>query len=432
MNRSHFWKLILIVFIVVWAIFEMTPPTSRDFLLEFQRRAVRPDQSFSNIVARAKELQQQNPNRTFANVKEAVGTNDISRFFPRYDVKGQKDPNNYVLHQLQRDTAGKIRLGLDLQGGSSFLVAMDTNQLKRAEEEKKESALENAVEVLRKRVDSLGIAEPVLQPEGSDKILIQLPGLSEADKDEALSTIQKAAFLEFRMVHPNSDELLQQGIIETGYKVLRQEVNKPDGTKELVAYLVNKKPERGLTGKYVKEARVTRNPVSNEPEISFELDSEGAKIFEEITREYSPKGNKYFHLAIILDGELQTAPRIMGPIPGGRGQITGNYDVKEAITLANVLENPLEAPVTVKDQRSVDPSLGKDAIRSGITAPVVGTAALAAFMAIYYLFAGIVANIALLLNIVILLGVMCYFGTTLTLPGIAGVVLTAGLAFDAA
>src|SRR5437660_7320730 len=375
MNRSHFWKLILIVFIVVWAIFEMTPPTSRDFLLEFQRRAVRPDQSFSNIVARAKELQQQNPNRTFANVKEAVGTNDISRFFPRYDVKGQKDPNNYVLHQLQRDTAGKIRLGLDLQGGSSFLVAMDTNQLKRAEE--KQSALENAVEVLRKRVDKLGIAEPLLQPEGSDKILIQLPGLSEADKDEALSTIQKAAFLEFRMVHPNSDELLQQGIIEPGYEVLRQEVKKPDGTKELVAYLVNKKPERGLTGKHVKEARVTRNPVSNEPEISFELDSEGAKIFEEITREYSPKGNKYFHLAIILDGELQTAPRIMGPIPGGRGQITGNYDVKEAITLANVLENPLEAPVTVKDQRSVDPSLGKDAIRSGITAPVVGTAALA-------------------------------------------------------
>src|SRR5207244_2775051 len=112
------------------------------------------------------------------------------------------------------------------------------------------------------------------------------------------------------------------------------------------------------------------------------------------------------------------------PIPGGRGQITGNFDLKEALTLANVLENPLEAPVHIVDQRSVDPSLGKDAIRSGVTAAIVGTAAVAAFMAIYYLFAGMVANIALLLNIVILLGVMCSIGTTLTLPGIAGVVLT--------
>jgi len=171
--------------------------------------------------------------------------------------------------------------------------------------------------------------------------------------------------------------------------------------------------------------------VTNEPEISFELDSEGAKIFEDITREYSPKGNKFFHLAIVLDGQLYSAPRIMGPIPGGHGQITGNFDVKEALTLANILENPLEAPVHVVDQRSVDPSLGKDAIRSGITAAVVGTAAVAAFMAIYYLLAGIVANIALLLNIVILLGVMCSIGTTLTLPGIAGVVLTAGMAVDA-
>jgi SecD/SecF fusion protein len=121
----------------------------------------------------------------------------------------------------------------------------------------------------------------------------------------------------------------------------------------------------------------------------------------------------------------------MGPIPGGHGQITGQFDIKEASTLANVLENPLEAPVKIMDERSVDPSLGRDAIRSGVTAAIVGTAAVAAFMAVYYLLAGIVANIALILNIIILLGVMCSVGTTLTLPGIAGVVLTAGMAVDA-
>src|SRR6266850_264842 len=243
MNRRHLWKFFLILFILAWSIFEMTPPTSRDLLLEFQHQARRPDDAFSNIVAKAHQLQQQNPNRTFANLKEAVGTNDIARYFPQYNVKGQKEPNNYVLHQLQRDSSGRIRLGLDLQGGSQFLVEMDTSKLSDTNEttraNAKESALENAVEILRNRVDKLGVAEPLLQPQGSQSILIQLPGLSEADKDEARATIEKAAFLEFRMVHPNSDELIAQGIIDPGYEILREERKQPDGSKALVPYLVN-------------------------------------------------------------------------------------------------------------------------------------------------------------------------------------------------
>jgi protein-export membrane protein SecD len=331
------------------------------------------------------------------------------------------------LHQLQQDAAGKVHLGLDLQGGSSFLVEMDTNQLSRAEE--KQTALENAVEVLRKRVDNLGVAEPLLQPQGTRSILIQLPGLSESAKQNARETIEKAAFLEFRMVHENSDEMLASGIIDPGYEVLRMEIKQPDGSKGVASYLVNKKAE--LTGKHLKRANVTRQPLTNEPEIAFELDSEGAKIFEDLTRKYSPKGSKYYHLAIVLDGVLYSAPRINEPIPNGHGQISGSFDQKEAQNLAYILENPLEAPVKVVDERSVDPSLGKDAIRSGVTAAIVGTAAVAAFMAIYYLLAGLVANIALILNIVILMGVMCSIGTTLTLPGIAGFILTIGAAVDA-
>src|SRR5205814_1834935 len=153
MNRSHLWKALLIAFIVAWSIYEFTPPSSRDLLLEFQHTARRPDATFSNIVERAHELQKEMPNRTFANLKEAVGTNEIARYFPQYNVKEQKDPNLYILHQLQRETAGKVHLGLDLQGGSSFLVEMDTNQLTRVEE--KQTALENAIEVLRKRVDAM-------------------------------------------------------------------------------------------------------------------------------------------------------------------------------------------------------------------------------------------------------------------------------------
>jgi SecD/SecF fusion protein len=434
MKRSHLYKFLFIIFVLAWAFYSIYPPESRDILEVFKERASAPkkDEAYTNLLNNVEALRKETPNaNSYTLLSRAIrqGTNDVTRYFPEFNVKGEKDPNKAVLSQLQREAAGKIKLGLDLQGGTSFLVEMDTNKLIRATE--KDSALANAVEVLRKRVDKLGVAEPVIQPAGSDRILIQLPGLSEADKESARRQIEKAAFLEFRMVHPNSDELLAQGIVEPGYEVLRQTIKQQDGSKAVASYLVNKKPERGLTGKNIKRAGVSRQQLSNEPEIDFELDSEGAKIFADITREYSPKGNKYYHLAIVLDGELSSAPRIMGEIPGGRGQITGNFDAKEAYELAYSLENPLEAPVRVIYENTVAPSLGADTIRSGWHSAVYGTIAVAAFMAIYYMVAGLVANVALLVNIIILLGVMCSLGTTLTLPGIAGIVLTVGMAVDA-
>ena len=429
MNRNHLYKLALIIFVVVWSLSEAYPPTGQDLILTFQRNARNRDATFSNIVERAQTMQTTTTNRTYGNLKEAVGTNDISGYFPQYPTKSEKDPSTFVLNRIQRLAGGKIKFGLDLQGGSSFMVEMDTNKLERAQE--KETALANAVEVLRKRVDKVGVAEPLIQPAGNNRILIQLPGLSEADRESARRQIEKAAFLEFRMVHPESAQLLSQGIMEPGYEVLRESRKRPDGTKEMVPYLVKKKPEQGLTGKYVTQAMVSRHQLTGEPEINFELNSEGAKIFGDITREFSPKGNQYSQLAIVLDGELYSAPRILGPIEGGRGQITGNFDVKEAFELANVLQNPLEAPVKVIEERTVDPSLGKDSIRSGVNAALYGTLAVAGFMLVYYMFSGLVANVALILNLIILIGVMCSVGTTLTLPGIAGIVLTVGMAVDA-
>jgi len=163
-----------------------------------------------------------------------------------------------------------------------------------------------------------------------------------------------------------------------------------------------------------------------EPEIDFTLNDEGAARFGEITRE-----NVGHRLAIILDGELYSAPRINGAIEGGRGQITGQFEVKAAHELANVLENPLKAPLEPIASRQVDPTLGRDAIRSGVNASIYGTLAVSVFMLVYYMIAGMVANVALIANIIILLGVMCSVGTTLTLPGIAGIVLTVGMAVDA-
>ena len=433
MNQKHLWFFIAIVVALALSVTALIPPTGRDLLQDFQAKARNKDAAYSNIVAQAQLMQKELPGRAYGNLKEAVGTNDITKYFPNISATGQKDPSRYILNRLQREASGKIKLGLDLQGGTSFLVGMDTSSLSTNTE--RSVALANAVEVLRKRVDKLGVAEPLLQPAGEDRILIQLPGISQAEMDSAKTIIEKAAFLEFRMIHPESDQLIAQGIVEPGYEVLREEIKGKgkgrDSGTQVVSYLVKRGAERGLTGKHLKRAYVTREQLTNKPEIGFEMDSEGAELFAQVTTEYQPKGNKRYQLAIVLDGELASAPFINSPITGGRGVIQGNYDLKEAYDLVYVLENPLEAPVKIIEERTVEPSLGRDTIESGVKSAIIGTIAVAGFMLIYYLLAGAVANVALMTNIIILLGFMCSIGTTLTLPGIAGIVLTVGMAVDA-
>ena len=428
MNRNLFWKFAFVAFVVTWSLWEINPPTARNLIEEFENRAVARDTNFNAIVEQARKLQQANPDRPFQNVRQAVGANDISKYFPSIDVKAEKDPSLAILHRVQKDAAGKIKLGLDLQGGTSFLVSLDTSKLdtnKMRIAEEKQLVLSQAIEVLRRRVDKFGVAEPVIQPQGSD-ILIQLPGLSEAEKQSAKNQIEKAAFLEFRMVNAESDQLLQQGLTAPGYEVLQLKSKKRGGQEVVSKFLVKKKAEYGLTGNFVSRAGVTPDPISNQPGISLTFNAAGAELFGRVTRE-----NVGRFLAIVLDGELYSAPRINEPITGGSASITGDFTVQEAYELANVLENPLEAPVHIVQEYSVEASLGKDSIRNGIRAAIIGTILVSGFMLVYYLFSGVVANAALLLNIIILVGVMCSIETTLTMPGIAGIVLTIGMAVDA-
>src|SRR5258705_6481773 len=407
MNRNYVWKVFGVVLLMALCIAGMYPPGGKNRIELFKQRGEGRDATFTNIVNDAERLQKEFPERTFANLKDAVGTNYITNYFPRIDASGKKDPSRHVLQRLQQETAGKFRLGLDLQGGTSFLLEMDTNNFARAQDTG--LALDKAIEVLRARVDQLGVAEPLIQKAGNNQILVLLPGLAEADKQQARENSQKAAYLEFRMIHPESQQLLAQNMIEPGYEILRiEDKDKKGRTTRLVPYVIKKKAERGLTGKYLKHARVSRHHVTNEPEIDFELNDEGAKIFGDITREYQPNGNKSYYLAIVLDGQLVQVARIKEPIEGGRVQITGQFDIKEATTVANALENPLEAPVRIIEERAVDPSLGKDSTYSGVKATVIGTAAVALFMGVYYLLAGLIANVALVFNILVLLGLMCW------------------------
>jgi SecD/SecF fusion protein len=421
MNRNKFWKFVFVVLIVTWALYEIYPPRSRDLVEHFATRAARPDATLTEILERARAMQAERPDRDYGNLQDAIGTNDITYYFPFFDTTGELNPNQAILNRLQREAAGKIKLGLDLRGGTSFLMQMDTNRLEDVQD--LDAVLSQAVEVLRKRVDKFGVAEPVIQPAGNNRILVQLPGLSQAERETAITTIQRAAFLEFRMVHEQSDDLVENNEIPPGHELLQHVQRQRDGSQRIDRVIVRKRAE--LTGSAIRSAQVVRGNLG-EPEIDFSLTSEGAAIFADLTRE-----NVGRRLAIILDGELYSAPVIQSAIETGRGQITGSFDLREAHELANVLENPLRAPLELVYSSDVDPTLGRDSVRSGIRAAIYGLILVSVFMLVYYLLAGLVANVALVLNIIILLGVMCSIGTTLTLPGIAGILLTIGMAVDA-
>ena len=424
MNKNNnLGRFLLVIAIILWALFEVYPPTSRDLVQQFAKRAQNQDDAFKAILAQTAVMTAAGTNE-FAALQLATGTNDLQKYFPFIGAQNQVHPNLFILNRLQRDAAGKIKLGLDLQGGTSFLVEMDTSKLSNTNETG--SALSQAIEVLRKRIDVFGVAEPIIQSAGGNRILIQLPGLSQATKDSAKATIQKTAFLEFRMVKDDSDEIIKNGDpIPYGYVLLKHVDQQANGTTRLEQFVVSKNPENGLKGDIIKSAMVVRGNLG-EPQIDFQLTDEGAKRFGQTTRD-----NVGHRLAIVLDGELYSAPNIQSPIETGNGQITGSYTIEQAMELANVLQNPLKAPLKIVYASDVDPTLGKDSIRSGIKAAIYGVVFVSGFMLVYYLFAGLAANVALITNIIILLGVMCSVGTTFTLPGIAGAVLTVGMAVDA-
>jgi len=446
MKNNNLGRFILVLAIIVWALISINPPTSRDLAQEFARRAQIPDAPFTNmmpqIMTQFALLQKTSTNSEFANLRAAVGTNDLQPYFNHIiDAKNSIDPNMFILNRLQRDASGRIKLGLDLQGGTSFLVAMDTNILNQAaadtnniqrRSDATSAALSQALDVLRKRVDQFGVAEPVIQSVGENQILVQLPGLSPSDKERAKEQIQKAAYLEFRMVKDDSDEIIgNHEPVPPGYELLKHIEPQPGGAPPRIEQvIVKKKYENGLAGDIVKSARMGRGNLG-EPLIEFTLTEDAAKQFGQVTRDYAPQGNVFHRMAIILDGELYSAPQINGPIETGNVEITGTFTPEAAQQLASVLQNPLRSRLQILQINDVDPTLGKDSIASGIKASIYGVIFVSLFMLVYYLVAGLAANVALLTNIIILLGVMCSIGSTFTLPGIAGGVLTVGMAVDA-
>jgi SecD/SecF fusion protein len=233
--------------------------------------------------------------------------------------------------------------------GTAFTVQFTTNAAESATNQA--PSLADIQKVMRKRLKSVGVRSYV-ELAGPDRILVKIPRLPTNELAHVRQVLSRAGKLEFRMVHPQSDQLIADNIPEPGYEVLRFSPKSRASKPLLVSYLVKKKPERGLTGAHIRMAMVTRHYVTKEPEIQFELDEQGKQLFAQITREYAPKGNTFYQLAIVFDGQLYSAPRINEPIESGRGMISGGFEMQEALALATLLENPFDTPVRILEEKS--------------------------------------------------------------------------------
>jgi len=341
----------------------------------------------------------------------------------RLEMEARKDP---ILGKI-------INLGLDLKGGSHLVMEVDASKLESESEIAEATA--RAIEVIRNRVDQFGVTEPLIAKQGDRWIVIQLPGVK--DPKRAKELLGKMALLEFRLVDDS------RAITDIAEKLRTSnvpitDIDKHPEIKKLIPagyeifpgrderfYLLKSTPE--LTGAYLTNARVQLGGQYGYPYVSLEFNSEGAKIFSEVTAANIEK-----NLAIVLDGVVQSAPVIKSRIPDGKAIIEGNFAEEDAKLLSTVLRaGALPAPVKIIEERSVGPTLGDDSIKAGVTAAAIGGLLVVLFMLVYYRISGAIADVALLLNLIILLGAMAYLRFTLTLPGIAGIILTLGMAVDA-
>jgi preprotein translocase subunit SecD len=302
-------------------------------------------------------------------------------------------------------------------GQTEFVLALSPKDLK----ELKDATVDQALETIRNRIDQFGVSEPIIQRHGEQDILVQLPGIQ--DSDRAKEIIKRTALLEFKLVaeFPNPEEALRSGPppgMEIRYGDGRAGGEKPP-------YLLEARTL--MTGDYITDARVRPSQQLEGPYVELILSSSGARLFERITGD-----NVKRRLAIILDNKVYSAPVILGRIGGGRASITGNFEMKEARDLALVLRaGALPAPLEIVEERTVGPSLGRDSIRQGIISFIVGGSLVILFMIAYYNGAGLVADVAVVFNILYLIAVLAGFKAVLTLPGIGGIVLTIGMAVDA-
>jgi len=339
------------------------------------------------------------------------------------------DANEVRFTSLDSDELGKIKEWLkdDLTGttivlnGTEFSIALTPEEAIVT----KKNAILQAVDTIRNRLDQFGLAEPTVAKQGEDKILVEVPGIkTKEDEQRIKKLIARAAHLQMMAV----DE-------DRAARVMTMSENEAKKYGDVILHDVNNESEKYLLkqipildGSMLTDAKAVFDK-NNQPIITFTLNGEGAKIFGDFSGKAAVRRDR---MAVVLDGKVYTAPHINERIGGGRGQISGSFTLNETRDIAIALRSgALLAPVFVEEQRSVGPSLGADSIRASMFALILGFVLVFLFMILYYGMAGLIADVALVGNLFLILAIMSLFGATLTLPGMAGIVLTVGMAVDA-
>lgn len=428
MSGNILWKFILTALIIFWCVMSITPLQDRPFEEYIVAQATANEAEFTDLMEQAAARVEAKEAPTLFIALRDLGEEanvDYAKFFPQInvaDIANQNKRNDILLKHILRKAQSQLRLGLDLKGGVGVTLMMEpsesVSQVQQAEQ------LQNAIDIMADRLDGMGVAEPVIRARGDNAIEIQLAGLSTKDNPEVIDAVKKPARLEFRRVHPElRPDSTPTSQYPVGYEVLAEEVEDPQSGEVFERrYFVKLIPE--ATGEIIADAFASQTQAGGF-QINLEMTGDGAAILRNVTERMVGEP-----LAIVLDGKLYSAPTI-NDVLSSRAQITGSFSQREAIELANVLNNPLAVELRVDEMYEVGPTMAESAQESSINAAKWGASLVVGFMIIYYFFGGIVAVISAVINVIIVLGVLASLGATLTLPGVAALLLTLGMGVDA-
>ena len=446
MSRRFFWMIAAVVLAAVWALSSAMPikaTSFRDYVINQSRRVntsvslvpTENDKKFSAAIESAdKALKEKRSTSFYGAFKQIVQNEniDLQEVYPDMnarDIRNLQKRNDLILSELLKRSQSKFRLGLDLAGGVSFTFKVDVSKLSNPQ--LKQQALEKAKEILAQRVDGFGVAEPVIRIVGEDSIEIQMPGLSLRENPQVADTLQAPAMLEFALVHRTARPGQESLEAPLGYREMTEESeNSQTGETQVNRYFVKIMPE--LTGSSISQAFAS-SPDGLSYRVALRFTDAGAKRFADVTRtiaDENAKSNTLGQLAIILDGKLYSAPTVREAIVGGSAEISGHFTQREAMELANVLNNPLEVGLKMDSMVEVGPTLADQARDSSLLACVIGCGVVAFFMIGYYGWLGVISIIGVSFTIYLILGTMAGIGSTFSLPGISALVLTVGMAVD--
>jgi SecD/SecF fusion protein len=477
MKSSIYWKIAFSVLLLIWAIWNLYPLSDTPFDQYLAQRATANSAQLQTLIKHAQDLVEQakqdeadqkaaeqaaaatkqvylpdtakadfiNRHRTFylsfksicedeGLAKGAPPPIDLwAQFFPSFnagETKNIKHRNDLILTELLKESKGRIKYGLDLQGGLGFTLSLDDASLNGATANERAQSLQKAIEIINKRINGMGVSETVTRPIGDSSVEILMPGASSKDNPDVADQIKKPAKLEFRIaqappggVAPSPDQ------IPLGSEVMMEQDESPE-TGDLVETPYIVASSAIASGNIISSAYPITDPGTGQFKVAVNFTSDGAKLMGDVTAKLVDTPQL---LAIVLDGKLNSAPRVKEPFSsscvvegGGAG-----FTQKEAFDLANVLNNPLDKALKLDQMTEVGPTLATEARTSSIYAGLCGTALVVVFMCGIYSLAGVLSVVTLVLNVGMILGVQASLGATLTLPGVAALVLTIGMAVDA-